>query len=273
MRPRDGRTGVPCRRDRLARILAPLLVGALVLTAWEIFVRVETIPPYILPGPLRVADSLIDDWGALWPALLVTIRITMLGLALAALAGLPLAVLLTQSRWAGLGLLPYALALRIAPAVAIAPLILIYIDNVRLAVLACVWIAALFPILTHTIGGLNSADRNLLTLHRLYGATRWQILRHLRLPAAMPGFLAGLRIAGGTALLGGVTAEFAAGAVGTSSGLAYRILEAGYRLEIPRLFAALLLICLTGIVIFLFFTLLQHLILRRWPESAAKHET
>jgi NitT/TauT family transport system permease protein len=156
--------------------------------------------------------------------------------------------------------------------VAIAPLILIYVDNTYLALLICAWIVAFFPILSNTSLGLNSADHNLRNLFELYRATRWQQLVLLRLPSAMPYFLGGLRIAGGLSLIGAIVAEFAAGTAGTGSGLAYRILEAGYRLNIPRMFAALLLISLTGILIFLAFTLLQHLLLRRWHESAVRRE-
>ena len=258
------------RRERLARVLAPVVVGLITLAAWDLVVRVNGIPPYILPGPALVLQSLVDDWGTLWPSLLVTLEITIFALAIATFGGLLLAVLFTQSKWIELSFFPYAVVLQVTPVVAIAPLILIYVDNVHAALLICAWIVAFFPILSNTTLGLHSADHNLLALFRLYGATRWQTLRHLRLPSAMPYFLAGLKIAGGLALIGAIVAEFAAGSVGTSSGLAYRILESGYRLEIPRMFAALLLISLTGILIFLAFTLLQHLILRRWHESATR---
>ena len=260
------------RRERLARVLAPLVVGLIVLASWDLVVRINGIPPYILPGPLLVAESLVNDWGTLWPSLVVTIEITVLALMVATFGGLLLAVLFAQSKWVELSFFPYAVVLQVTPVIAIAPLILIYVENVHFALLICAWIVAFFPILSNTTLGLNSADHNLLALFRLYGATRWQTLRYLRLPSAMPYFLAGLRIAGGLALIGAIVAEFAAGSAGTSSGLAYRILESGYRLQIPRMFAALLLISLTGIVIFLAFTLLQHLILRRWHESAARRE-
>lgn len=260
------------RRERVARVLAPLVVGLVVLASWDIFVRVNEVPPYILPGPLLVLQSLVNDWGTLWPSLVITLEITVLALAVATFGGLLLAILFAQSKWIELSLFPYAVILQVTPVVAIAPLILIYVENVHAALLICAWIVAFFPILSNTTLGLNSADHNLLALFRLYGATRWQTLRYLRLPSAMPYFLAGLRIAGGLALIGAIVAEFAAGSAGTGSGLAYRILESGYRLQIPRMFAALLLISLTGIVIFLAFTLLQHLVLRRWHDSAIRSE-
>lgn len=260
------------RTARLARVLLPLAFGVLALVAWDLIVRVNEIPHYILPGPILVIETLIADWHTLYPSLLVTIQITLMALAVAVAGGVTLAILFTQSKWVELSFFPYAVILQVTPIVAIAPLILIYVDSTYAALLICAWIVAFFPILSNTTLGLNSADHNLINLFQLYGASRWQVLWHLRLPAAMPYFLGGLKIAGGLALIGAIVAEFAAGTAGTESGLAYRILEAGYRLNIPRMFASLILISLTGIVIFLFFTVLSHMVLRKWHESAMKRE-
>jgi NitT/TauT family transport system permease protein len=160
----------------------------------------------------------------------------------------------------------------VTPIVAIAPLIIIWVNDTRIALLICAWIVAFFPILSNTTLGLNSADHNLLNLFQLYGASRLQMLRYLRLPAAMPYFLGGLRISGGLALIGAVVAEFVAGTGGQASGLAYRILESGYQLQIPKMFAALFLISLSGICIFLVLTAVSHLALRKWHESALRRE-
>ena len=266
--PREG----AARVERIARIAAPLAIGLLALALWEVVVRVNHIPHYILPGPLLVLQSLIADWGTLWPSLLITLQITFMALAVAILGGVGLAVLFTTSKWIELSFFPFAVILQVTPIIAIAPLILIYVDNTYAALLICAWIVAFFPILANTTLGLNSADHNLVDLFQLYGASRWQTLLHLRLPAAMPYFLGGLKIAGGLSLIGAIVAEFAAGTAGTGSGLAYRILEAGYRLNIPRMFAAVLLISITGVLIFLALSLLAHLILRRWHESAVRRE-
>lgn len=260
------------RRETLLRIIVPLVIGVIVLAGWEMLVRINNIPHYILPAPSLIAEALVKDWGLLFPSLLITVQITFMALAVATVGGVLLAILFTQSKWIELSFFPYAVILQVTPVVSIAPLILIYIDNVYLALLICAWLVAFFPILSNTSLGLNSADHNLINLFQLYRASRWQMLRYLRLPSAMPYFLGGLKIAGGLSLIGAVVAEFAAGSAGTGSGLAYRILEAGYRLNIPRLFAALLLISLTGIAIFFLFTLLSHLLLRRWHESALKRE-
>jgi NitT/TauT family transport system permease protein len=260
------------RIENIARIAAPLAIGLVALIAWDLVVRINQIPHYILPGPLLVLGTLISDWGTLWPSLLITLQITLMALAVATAGGVGLAILFTTSKWVELSFFPFAVILQVTPIISIAPLILIYIDNTHLALLTCAWIVAFFPILSNTTLGLNSADHNLRDLFQLYGATRWQTLRHLRLPAAMPYFLGGLKIAGGLSLIGAIVAEFAAGTAGTGSGLAYRILEAGYRLNIPRMFAAVILISTTGVIIFMGFTLLSHLVLRKWHESAVQRE-
>lgn len=262
--------GLPA--DLWPRILMPILIGVLALGAWEIAVRVNEVPHYVLPPPSVIWATLRADWDTLSVSLWVTLQITFAALAVATVLGLVLAVLFAQSKWIELSLFPYAVVLQVTPIVAIAPLIIVWVDDIRLALLICAWIVAFFPILSNTTLGLNSADHNLVDLFRLYRASRFQELVFLRLPSALPLFLAGLRISGGLALIGAIVAEFVAGTGGRASGLAYRILEAGYQLQIPRMFAALLLICASGVAIFLVLGLVQHLILRRWHESALKRE-
>ena len=258
--------------SRLWRVTAPLAVGAFFLGLWEVVVRAENIPPYILPGPLAIAASLWTDGPSLLGSLLVTLRVTLAALAAAAILGGAIAVLFSLSRILELSLFPYAVILQVTPIVAIAPLIIIWVREPFLALLVCAWIVAFFPVVANTTVGLNSVDRNLLALFRLYGASQVQVLRYLKLPTALPYFLAGLRISGGLALIGAVVAEFVAGTGGAETGLAFRILEAGYRLAIPRLFAALFLLSLTGIVIYLVLDGLSRLLLRHWHESALEEE-
>ena len=258
--------------QRAWRILAPLLIGAVFLAMWEAVVRLRDIPPYILPAPSAVGLSLWNDGPSLVGSLLVTLRITLAALAAAALIGGAIALLFSRSRILELSLFPYAVILQVTPIVAIAPLIIIWVQQPFLALLVCAWIVAFFPIVSNTTVGLNSADRNLLALFRLYGASPGQTLLYLRLPTALPYFLAGLRISGGLALIGAVVAEFVAGTGGAETGLAFRILEAGYRLAIPRLFAALFLLSLTGIVIYMLLDWLSRRVLRHWHESASTAE-
>ena len=270
-RQREEESRERTRRERLLRAALPVLALALGFLVWDLVVRLKGLPPYVLPGPALVFKTLIDDWSILFASLLSTLNTTFQGLALALFGGVGLAILFNQSRLVEYSLYPYAVILQVTPVVAIAPLLLIYLPQ-HAAVLACAWIVAFFPVLANTTLGLNSVDRNLAELFRLYGASRWQVLWDLKLPAALPYILGGLKIAGGLSLIGAVVAEIAAGSAGAGSGLAYRIAESGYRLNIPRMFAALLLLSVTGIVIFALLSWLSHLLLRRWHESAAEQD-
>ncbi|MDO8398875.1 MAG: ABC transporter permease [Bradyrhizobium sp.] len=251
----------------LLRILLPVIVLAAGIAAWEFVVRLNDIPPYVLPAPSVVFQTLGTDWPVLSGSLLTTLLTTLEGFLAAAVGGIVLALLFNQSKWLEYSLFPYAVILQVTPVIAIAPLLLIYLPQ-QTAVVACAWIVAFFPVLSNTTLGLNSVDRNLAGLFQLYGASRMQTLRYLKLPAALPYILGGLRIAGGLSLIGAVVAEIAAGSAGAGSGLAYRIAESGYRLNIPRMFAALLLLSAAGIVIYALLALTSHLVLRRWHESA-----
>lgn len=257
--------------DRVLRLGLPILVLTVGGFIWHLVVQIFTIPPFVLPGPGLVLATLFADSGLLWNSLLVTLLTTFQGFLLAAVGGIGLAILFNQSRFVEYSLYPYAVILQVTPIVAIAPLLLIYLPQ-PLAVLACAWIVAFFPVLANTTLGLNSVDHNLLALFELYKASRWQLLWNLKLPSALPQMLAGLRIAGGLSLIGAVVAEIAAGSAGAGSGLAYRIAESGYRLNIPRMFAALLLLSLAGVAIFFALSGVSYLMLRRWHESAIERE-
>jgi NitT/TauT family transport system permease protein len=257
--------------ERALRIGLPILVLAIVMSLWQALVDAFAIPPYVLPAPGLVLATLISDGALLVNSLLVTLITTFEGFLLAAAGGIGLAILFSQSRLIEYSLYPYAVILQVTPIVAIAPLLLIYLPQ-PLAVLACAWIVAFFPVLANTTLGLRSVDHNLIALFELYKASRWQMLWNLKLPSALPQMLAGLRIAGGLSLIGAVVAEIAAGSAGAGSGLAYRIAESGYRLNIPRMFAALLLLSVAGVAIFFALSALSHMILRRWHESAVRRE-
>jgi NitT/TauT family transport system permease protein len=272
----NGQTSTGSAADSLAlraiRILLPVVVAAAGTVAWELIVRLNNIPPYVLPGPMAVLQTLVTDWAVLSESLLTTLLTTLEGFIAASVGGIALALLFNQSKWLEYSLFPYAVILQVTPVIAIAPLLLIYLPQ-QTAVIVCAWIVGFFPVLSNTTLGLNSVDRNLAGLFQLYGASRLQTLRLLKLPAALPFILGGLRIAGGLSLIGAVVAEIAAGSAGAGSGLAYRIAESGYRLNIPRMFAALLLLSLAGIVIYALLALISHLLLRRWHESALGKET
>jgi NitT/TauT family transport system permease protein len=253
--------------QRALEVLLPVAIFALALAGWEAVVRIDEIPPYILPAPSVIGATLVKDWPILSGSLLVTLRVTVTALALATVGSVALAVLFAQSKWIERSFFPFAVVMQVTPVVSIAPLLLIYLEPAT-AVLVCAFLVAFFPILSNTALGLASADHGLVELLELYGATRWQQFLYLRLPAAMPYFLGGLRIGGGLALIGAIVAEIAAGSAGKGSGLAFRIVEAGFRLNIPRMFAALALISFAGILIYMAFTVLTHFMLHRWHDSA-----
>jgi NitT/TauT family transport system permease protein len=254
----------------LVQKILPFAVFAVALLLWEAVVRVNQIPHYILPAPTLVLTTLWDNLGSLMTSWLFTMKITFGALLLAVLGGVALAMLFALNKWVELCLFPFAIVLQVTPIVAIAPLILIFINSTTAALLLCAWIVAFFPILSNTVIGLRSADHNLRDLFTLYRASPWQTLRHLLVPSAMPYFIAGLKIAGGLSLIGAVVAEFTAGAAGKETGLASRILEASFRTEIPKMFAALLLVSLTGIAIYLVFNVVSKLVLGSWHESEVK---
>jgi NitT/TauT family transport system permease protein len=262
----------PSLTGRAVRVILPIAMLLLLLVIWQVYVTVANVPHYILPSPVRIAQALVADWPMLFRALLVTVRITLLALALALIGGVLLAIVLVQSKWVELAFFPYAVILQVTPIVAIAPLILIYTSTTQQALLICAWLVAFFPILSNTTQGLKSTDHNLLNLFELYGANGWQTLLLLRIPNALPYFLAGLRIAGGLALIAAVVAEFAAGTAGGNAGLAFRLLESQFRLNIPRLFAALVLLSLTGVIIYFITSFISWLLLRKWHESAVRRE-
>ena len=257
-------------RGKFFQKLLPFIVFFAALLTWELTVRINQIPHYILPAPTLIAKTLWDNLGSLMASWVYTMKITFGALVLAVVGGVALAMLFALNKWVELCLFPFAIVLQVTPIVAIAPLILIFIDSTAAALLLCAWIVAFFPILSNTVVGLRSADHNLRDLFSLYRATPWQTLRHLLIPSAMPYFIAGLKIAGGLSLIGAVVAEFTAGAAGKDTGLASRILEASFRTEIPKMFAALVLVSLTGIMIFLVFNLVSKLVLGSWHESEIK---
>jgi NitT/TauT family transport system permease protein len=264
----------PVRRftpGRVLQIALPLTTLALGLAAWQLVVTFVAADSVVLPGPGAVGDSLIDDRWLLLRSFGATLLITLEGFLLATLGGIALAILFNVSRIVEYALYPYAVILQVTPVLAIAPLLLIWLSQ-PVAVLACAWLVAFFPVLANTTQGLNSVDHNLIDLYRLYGASPAQILFRLKLPSALPSMLTGLRIAGGLSLVGAVVAELSAGSAGAGSGLAYRIVESAYRENFPRMYAALILLSVAGVVIYFALAGLSHLLLRRWHESALSRE-
>jgi NitT/TauT family transport system permease protein len=252
----------------MMKFLLPLFVGSALLVFWEWIVGFLGVPIFVLPPPSQIAFALIENFTSLIGALIVTLSITGFAYFWALVGGVSLAILFTRSRFIEMSLAPYVVTLQVTPVVAIAPLILIWVgfENTNQAMVIIAWIVAFFPILTNTLQGIRSVDGSLYQLLQLSGAKWWQILIYLELPAALPSILTGAKISGGLALIGAVVAEFVAGS-GTSTGLAWRIIEAGNRLEIATMFAALTLLSILGIIIYYAHNLVEWILLRKWHES------
>jgi NitT/TauT family transport system permease protein len=253
--------------------IIPLALGVAVLGCWEAAVRIENIPSYVLPAPSAIWTAFVENFASLMASLWTTLQITIEAFVLAVAGGVALAILFSQSKIVETALYPYAVMLQVTPILAIAPLVLIWVgfERIHLALLILAWLVAFFPILSNTTLGLRSANHDLIDLFRLHRASRWQILMRLQLPTALPYLLGAMKVSGGLALIGAVVAEFVAGS-GTATGLAWRIVEAGNRLQIARMFAALGLLSVLGIAIFFALTLLEWALLHRWHESALQKQ-
>ncbi len=254
-------------RATARRIAFPVVVGIAALALWQGVVTGLDLPPYLVPTPVLVARTLAADWRALGAALLVTVRITLLAFALATATGVLISFAFVQSRLVEAAFFPFAVLLQVTPIVAVAPLIIVWVQDPAAAMVICAALVALFPVIANTTLGLRSVDPDLLSLFHLHGASRLQTLLRLRIPSALPYFFGGLRISSGLALIGAVVAEFVAGTGGAGAGLAYQIMQAGFQLNIPRMFAALLLISATGVALFAAMALLSRAVLGGWHAS------
>ena len=263
---------IRAKRERILGWVMPIVTLGVAVAFWEWAVWYWAIPHYLIPAPSLIARTLIKDGPSLMHSAWFTVKLTFFSLSLAIIGGVVLGALFAMSRVVEMSLFPFAVILQVTPVVAIAPLILIYVDSTFAALLICAWIVAFFPILSGTVIGLRSADHNLRDLFTLYRTTPWQRLRYLLAPSALPNFMASLKVAGGLSLIGAVVAEFVAGAAGQSTGLASRIIESSFRSEIPRMFAALVLVSALGIAIFLATSWLSRRVLGHWHESEIRRE-
>ena len=260
------------QRPEVQQVAYPMAVAVLLLGLWQGLVTVFEVPVFLVPSPLRVAQALVGDAALLFGALLTTLKITLLAFGCATLLGVLVAFTFVQSRLIETALFPYAVLLQVTPIVAIAPLIIIWVKDPTASLVICATLVALFPIIANTTLGLRSVHPGLMSYFKLNQASRTQLLIRLRIPSALPYFFGGLRISSGLALIGAVVAEFVAGTGGTGTGLAYQILQSGYQLNIPRMFAALLLITLTGVLLFALMAVLTRWALAGWHDSEIPHD-
>ena len=271
--PQANSTAQPWSQNpKIQKIIYPIAVGIILIAIWQGLVTGLNLPPYLVPSPLLMMKTLLTDWAMLGLALWVTVKITLFAFAVATILGVLISFVFVQSKRIESALFPYAVLLQVTPIVAIAPLIIIWVKDPTLSMIICASLVALFPIISNTTLGLRSVEPDLQSYFALNRASRWQVLWRLRIPSALPYFFGGLRISSGLSLIGAVVAEFVAGTGGTGAGLAYQILQAGFQLNIPRMFAALLLISLTGVFLFLFMSWLSRKALGGWHSSEVTGE-
>ena len=259
-------------QPNVQKVVYPLVVGLFIITVWQSLVIAYELPPYLVPSPWLMVKTLFIDWAELSLALWVTVKITLLAFMLAAVLGVLISFVFVQSKLIETALFPYAVLLQVTPIVAVAPLIIIWVKDPLASMVICATLVALFPIISNTTLGLRSVEPDLQNYFKLNRATRFQSLVRLRIPSALPYFFGGLRISSGLSLIGAVVAEFVAGTGGSGAGLAYQILQAGFRLNIPRMFAALLLISLTGVALFAAMAWLSRWALGSWHASEISHD-
>ena len=255
------------QRPRVQRIVYPLIVALVLVAVWQGLVTGFELPAYLVPSPWLMVKTLYLDFAVLGMALLTTLKITVLSFLAATVMGVFISFLFVQSKAIETALFPYAVLLQVTPIVAVAPLIIIWVKDPTTSLVICAALVALFPIIANTTLGLRSIDPDLQSYFRLNGATRMQSLIRLRIPSALPYFFGGLRISSGLSLIGAVVAEFVAGTGGSGAGLAYQILQSGFQLNIPRMFAALLLIALAGVAMFAAMAWLSRWALGSWHAS------
>lgn len=234
---------------------------------WEILFHALNLRWYLLPPPSMILESIQSNFFSLMESLAVTLKVTLTALIASVVISVCLAIIFYFSKFIERSMMPITVVLQVTPIIAIAPLISIWVDSSQMATLICAFLVAFFPLLTNTISGLKSTERNHLDLMKLYRANKYQLLRYVVLPNALPYFLSGLKISTGLALIGAIVGEFVIGPISGHSGLAYRIIESGYQLEIPKMFASVVLISITGILLFNLIRLISYLILRNWHSS------
>lgn len=235
---------------RALQLLAPVALILVLLAGWEIAVRALAVPAYFLPGPIAIGKALAADLPALLRSAWNTLAMALLALLAASLLAQALAFTVALSPMLERAVRPLAVVLQVTPVVALAPLVLIWagLDHPGRAIIALAAVVAFFPIFSGALTGLKAADPDLERVFDLYGASRLQRLVRLRLPSAVPFLLEGHKVAAGLAVIGAVVAEFVAGS-GGAQGLAWRILEAGNRLQTARMFAALVMLGILGAVL------------------------
>jgi len=264
--------GLRSKKKFNLKYLGPILALVIFLSLWQFIPTLLEIKPFILPKPTDVIAAAVKDWHLLWPAMQITIFESVIGFILSAVVGIAISILLASSRVVEISLYPYAVILQTIPIVAIAPIVVIWFGSGFNSIVIISFLIGFFPIVSNTLMGLNSVDKNMSDLFALYNASKWQTMIKLRIPAALPFIMSGLKISCTLAIIGSITGEYIAGIGGGKGGLGYAITVAAVQLKTPYLFACAIAGALFGIVFYLLVSMASRYVLKSWHESAMKTE-
>jgi NitT/TauT family transport system permease protein len=261
--------------DVIRIVLPPMLVLAAFIGVWYLITYnlLESDQRFLLPPPHEVVQfGLLDEFSMedILAALWSTTQVALVGLLIAIILGMSFAIFMSQAKWIERSFYPYAVVLQTIPILALVPLIGFWFQfNFRSRVIVCVLIA-LFPIITNTLFGLQSVDRDLNDLFTLHGAGRWTRLRKLQLPHALPAIFTGFRISAGLSVIGAIVGDFFFRQGEPGIGRLLDIYRA--RLQSPQLITAIIFSSLLGLVVFWLFGFIGHFVTKSWHESAGPRQ-
>ena len=255
------------RSGKLWRIVPPVVAFVLFVGLWQLIVGQAGIPPYMLPKPTDIVASVGDNWRSLFGSVYTTALETVIGFLLSVVGGVLGAILLASSKVIERSVYPYAIVLQTIPIVAIAPIIVIWFDAGLRSIVIIAFLIGFCPMLSNTLIGLNSTDQHLKNLFRLYNASKWQTMWKLRIPAALPYIVGGLKISCSLCVIGAIVGEYVAGVGGGQGGLGYAITYAAIRIQTPYLFACGLMASLLGIAFYQLVNWFSRELLGSWHES------
>ncbi|BFT70227.1 ABC transporter permease subunit [Paenibacillus sp. MAH-34] len=257
----------------LKHMLPPLVAFVVFIGGWELIAYLAKAPVYLVPKPSDIVAAAVENKHALWVSVTTTTLEAVLGFFLSIIMGVAGAILLASSKWIEKSVYPYAIILQTIPIVAIAPLIVIWFDAGMNAIVIITFLIGFFPMLSNTLIGLNSTDQNMSNLFYLYNANAFQTMWRLRIPAALPYIIAGLKISCTLSVVGAIVGEYIAGIGGGAGGLGYAITYAAARLKTAYLFACGLSASALGISFFLLVNAFSKWVLSSWHESEMKKDS
>ncbi|WP_407647296.1 ABC transporter permease [Gracilibacillus oryzae] len=250
--------------------LGPIIAFVVFLALWQSVPVLLGLEHYILPKPTDVVAAAIEDWSLLWPAVQITVVESVLGFFVSAVVGIGVSILLASSKVLERSIYPYAIVLQTIPVVAVAPIVVIWFGAGYNSIVVISFLIGFFPVISNTLMGLNSVDKNKDELFTLYNATKWQKMWKLRIPSALPYMMTGLKISCTLSIVGAIVGEYIAGIGGGKGGLGYSITVAAMQVKTSYLFACGIAAAILGIAFYLLVSMFSNYMLNSWHDSAIK---